>query len=217
MKRKKSNKPVKLTSRDRIWNILNQRQQALYRRYSSLTGFIPEAVKNARSPELGFARQESIKEMLTGVNIELYSVTERLNRMLNDAKLGNKKRIKDIEYFESMMSIGYDINRFGAQTYDKDTQFRMMVLDALRAKGIDIYDPTQLRRALGGKSIEELYEIWKDKVADRDEEGNIKTNAYYEDWHDDIEETLDTLLEIASSTSYKNYKKTMAQSLIEVA
>lgn len=217
MKRKKSIKQVKLTSRDRIWNILNQRQQALYSRYSSLTAFIPTAVKNARSPELGFARQESIKEMLTGVNIELYSVSERLNRMLNDAKLGNKKRIKDIEYFESMMSIGYDINHYGAQTYDKDTQFRIMVLDALRAKGIDIYDPTQLRRALGGKSVEELYEIWKDQVADRDEEGNIKTNTYYEDWHDDIEDTLDTLLEIASSTSYNNYKKTMANSLIEVA
>ena len=62
----------KLKSRDRIWNILNRRQEALYSRYSSLTNFMPQAVKNARSPELGFARKESIKEMLTGVNIELY-------------------------------------------------------------------------------------------------------------------------------------------------
>lgn len=207
----------KLKSRDRIWNILNRRQEALYSRYSSLTNFMPQAVKNARSPELGFARKESIKEMLTGVNIELYSVSERLNRMRNEIKLGSRKRNKDIEYFESMMRVDFDINRFGAMTYDKDTQFRMMVLDALRSSGVDIYDPTQLRRALGGKSIEELYEIWRDRIADRDEYGNIKTNAYYEDWHEDIEETLDELLEIASSTSYKKYKKLMANSLIEVA
>ena len=217
MKRKKSKKPTRLTSRDRIWNILNQRQQAIYSRYSSLTEFIPTAVKNARTPELGFARQESIKEMLTGVNIELYSINERIRRMMNESKLGNRKRNKDIEYFESMMSIGYDINHYGAQTYDKDTQFRIMVLDALRTKGIDIYDPTQLRRALGGKSTEELYEIWRDQVADRDEEGNIKTNTYYEDWHDNIEDTLEELLDIASSTSYNKYKKLMANSLIEVA
>lgn len=208
----------KLKSRDRIWNILNRRQQALYSRYSSLTNFMPQAIKNARTPELGFARQESMKEMLRGVNIELYSVSERLKRMMNESKLGNRKRNKDIEYFESMMRVDFDINRFGAVTYDRDTQFRMMILDALRANGtIDIYDPTQLRKALGGKSIDELYEIWRDQVADRDEYGNIKTNTYYEDWHDNIEETLDELLEIASSTSYKKYKKLMANSLIEVA
>lgn len=207
----------KLKSRDRIWNILNRRQQAIYSRYSSLTNFMPQAIKNARTPELGFARQESIKEMLTGVNIELYSVSERLKRMRNETKLGSRKRNKDIEYFESMMRVDFDINRFGAITYDRDTQFRIMVLDALRENGVDIYDPTQLRKALGGKSIDELYEIWRDQVADRDEYGNIKSNTYYEDWHDNIEETLDELLEIASSTSYKKYKKLMAKSLIEVA
>lgn len=77
---------------------------------------------------------------------------------------------KQMALFEdAFLGIKLEENEIGAYIFTEEGRFYNSVLQVLQSKGLDIYDPAQLYEMLGGTSIRELYEAWKDEAEDGEE------------------------------------------------
>lgn len=157
-----------------IINTLKQYQSVLTSRRTSLL--------NIKSKDIGVI--EYGKALAKNDTARL----EKIQGVLNSGKVKGSLFIKkeELDLFTEL----YDIRTYEgtySETYTKESSFKNMILTILSYRGVDINNPHELYVALGGKSVDELYEDYLDR-------GGDSTN-FYEDFKENGIDILDELLD----------------------
>lgn len=151
-------------------------------------------VKAVRNQVLSQDRNKDITDVSRANLLSSAEMMKAESRAVQDLGLKGLNVNSTRKYTEKQMAIFEDTflgvklreNEIGAYVFTNEGSFYNAVLQVLQSKGLDIYDPAQLYEMLGGTSIRELYENWKEEA----DEGEDWYHSFKKDPLKWIEEQL---------------------------
>lgn len=147
--KKKKAPAIKITGKQQVINVITNYKNRLAQAIQYNKENMSEDVLNKKHK----------KDLLKQQNKKL----KQLEQAIHDIEKSNiKPNAKTIEmYKQYFKEPSFKMEAEYAQegmVYDKETNFRNMVLEQLRQEGVDIYNPSELKKVLGDNQIEDLLE-----------------------------------------------------------
>ena len=135
----------------------------------------------------------------------LEDTLKELNSSYKEHKISNKIMERFKEWFGTVT-----YKETGAWRQTEETAFKQMILNKLADSGVNIFDPTELNKALHGMTVDEVVEAWAE--ADELDEGGVVVRTSYEQFNADPVGFMDKLGKISKKA--KSIKKKQDEALI---